>query len=220
MNSQQKSQLFFFWMHFNEFMCQISILKWTQSSILWIQNIKFSSIFSNEFISWICVNEIRFINSDWIQWICISEFIYLYEFIWFFHIWIHMFHEFIYEFRCTKVPGACRLLCCLKCARQRFLCAVQPATRASLAQWSLPLRSATAQQHNTRAHAALPTRSASASAAATVNVQTQEAIEVLAVCWYQKEKSIFESHTLFFKSLILIQGKRECKTKSDYGYHW
>ena len=30
-----------------------------------------------------------------------------YEFIWFFHIWIRMFqqfHEFIYEFGCTKVP--------------------------------------------------------------------------------------------------------------------
>ena len=27
-----------------------------------------------------------------------------YEFIWFFHIRIHMFHEFIYESGCTKVP--------------------------------------------------------------------------------------------------------------------
>ena len=36
----------------------------------------------------------------------------------------------------------------------------------------------------------------------TVNVRTQEAIEVLAVCLYHKEKLILESHTLFFKSLI------------------
>ena len=27
-----------------------------------------------------------------------------YEFIWFFHIWIPMFYEFIYEVGCTKVP--------------------------------------------------------------------------------------------------------------------
>ena len=35
--------------------------------------------------------------------------------------------------------------------------------------------------------------------AATVNVRTQEAIEVLAVCLYHKEKLILESHTLFFQ---------------------
>ena len=34
--------------------------------------------------------------------------------------------------------------------------------------------------------------------AATVNVRTQEAIEVLTVCLYQKEKLILESLTLFF----------------------
>ena len=33
----------------------------------------------------------------------------------------------------------------------------------------------------------------------TVNVWTQEAIEVLAVCLYHKEKLILESHTLFFQ---------------------
>ena len=55
---------------------------------------------------------------------------------------------------------------------------------------------------------ALGRRSLSASSqragprAATVNVWTQEAIEVLAVCLYHKEKLILESHTLFFKSLI------------------
>ena len=37
---------------------------------------------------------------------------------------------------------------------------------------------------------------------ATVNVRTQEAIEVLAVCLYHKEKLILESHTLFFKNLM------------------
>ena len=34
---------------------------------------------------------------------------------------------------------------------------------------------------------------------ATVNVRTQEAIEVLAVCLYHKEKLILESHTFFQK---------------------
>ena len=38
--------------------------------------------------------------------------------------------------------------------------------------------------------------------ASTVNVLTQEAIEVLAACFYHKEKLILESHTLFFKWLI------------------
>ena len=43
-------------------------------------------------------------------WIHVYEFIYEFmcfmndEFIWFFQIWIHMFHEFIYEFGCTKIP--------------------------------------------------------------------------------------------------------------------
>ena len=35
----------------------------------------------------------------WIQiWINVN-----YELIWFFHVWIYMFHQFIYEFGCTKV---------------------------------------------------------------------------------------------------------------------
>ena len=37
------------------------------SSMPWIQNIEFSLIFSNEFISWIHIYEIRFMNSDLIK---------------------------------------------------------------------------------------------------------------------------------------------------------
>ena len=112
MNSQQKSELWFFWIHFNEFICHIALL----NSIPWIQNIDFSSIFSNEFISWIHNNEIRFMNSDWIQWIPMSELIYLWIHIWiqnlyfwihtceFIYSWIHIFishmNSRVYEFIC------------------------------------------------------------------------------------------------------------------------
>ena len=52
------------WNLYNKFICHILLL----NSILWIQNIEFSSIFSIELISWIHVNEIRFVNYDWIHW--------------------------------------------------------------------------------------------------------------------------------------------------------
>ena len=82
------------WIHFNEFICHISLL----NTIPWIQNIEFPSIFRIEFKSWVHVNEIRFMNSDRIQWILISEFIYLWIHIRIqnLHIWIHT-HEFIYS---------------------------------------------------------------------------------------------------------------------------
>ena len=79
--------------------------------ILWIQNIEFSPIFSQEFISWISwihVNEIRFMNSDWIQWIDISEFIYLWIYTFeFIYLWIHIlmnsYIHFTNEFTCIWI---------------------------------------------------------------------------------------------------------------------
>ena len=51
-------------------------------------------------------------------------------------------------------------------------------------------------------------RSELRSAAATVNVRTQEAIEVLAVCLYHKETLILESHKLFLS--IALNFKAQC----------
>ena len=107
MNSSQKSELWFFWVDYNVFICEISLL----NSISWIQNIEFSSIFSNvyyEFIimksdSWIQIeyNEFLYLNSCTYKFmyefrIYTFELIYInaytYEFIYYsFHIWIHVY---------------------------------------------------------------------------------------------------------------------------------
>ena len=50
MSSWQKYELWFFWNHYSESICHISLLKNSLNSILWIQNIEFSSISSNEFM--------------------------------------------------------------------------------------------------------------------------------------------------------------------------
>ena len=121
--------IWFFWTHLNESISPINSYPlripyngpigpfWLINSIPWIQNIEFSSIFSQEFILWIHVYEIRFMNSDLIvywyyEFLYVNlftyvfketfEFIYMnsytHEFMYSFHIWVHLDYEFIWSF--------------------------------------------------------------------------------------------------------------------------
>ena len=91
MNSLQKSELWFFLIHdYNVFICHFSLL----NSISLIQNIEFSSIFSND--EFIIMKSNSWIHFEYNEFL-ISEFIYLWMHIWIQnpYIWIHI-HEFIY----------------------------------------------------------------------------------------------------------------------------
>ena len=107
--------IWFFWTHLNESISPINSYPlripyngpigpfWLINSIPWIQNIEFSSIFSQEFILWIHVYEIRFMNSDLIvNWY--YEFLYVNLFTYVFKetfefIYMNSYtHEFMYSF--------------------------------------------------------------------------------------------------------------------------
>ena len=76
-----KSELWFFWIHFNIFIYHISLLiqyhefRTLNSHLLSVMNAYYEFIIHIMSSLWIHYNEIKFMNSDWIPWTLISEFL-------------------------------------------------------------------------------------------------------------------------------------------------